>query len=352
VTSWPGAERCVVEDAFTTSRSLPQTIEPEIDESFRALCSFRVPERSLVKIPNARLRSLPGPGGPVGLVVLPDTSFVGELVALTAAGRRSVLHEEPSYRERLPRRPPRMDGNFYAFLGLGVYHYYHWSHDLVMGSRGIADLLPRDAQIVVPDPLRQFQMETLALLGLDDHPRIPFPAGECWELENLYVVTPRLKTQIDSVEPFCWFREAAMSRYGVREVVPTRRLYLSRRDDTHWRTTNEHEVETLLAHHGFQTVMPGRLSFREQIELFGEAEVIVGTGAGLFNMVFSPPATKVLQFQERTHIVHALWTEAAALGIDYHYVLGDTVPNPDAANADIHMPTDKLQASLRAMRLA
>jgi hypothetical protein len=343
VPSWRGAERWIIDPAFTTSRPLPKTIEPEVHAGFAPLCTFPVPERALVKIPSARIR------GQFGLVVLPNGEFVGELVALTPAGRHSMLRAEAAYHKPLPAHAVQKRGSFSAVLGFGVHHYYHWCHDLIMGMRGIADKLPPGTQLIVPEKMEPFQTETLGLLGLDDHPRVPFPTGEFWELENLYVVTPRLKTQIDSSEPYRWFRNAVMDRYGGREVKPTRRLYLSRRHDGHWRTTNEPEVESFLAEHGFETVAPGELSFRAQIELFEQAETIVGTGAGLFNMTFSPPGTKVLQFQESTHMVHALWTGAAAMGLDYHYVLGDTVPNPGGANADIHVPIAKLEASLRAM---
>jgi capsular polysaccharide biosynthesis protein len=189
----------------------------------------------------------------------------------------------------------------------------------------------------------------LDLLELDDHPRVPFPRGAFWELENLYVVTPRLKAQIDSPEPYRWFRERAMERYGISGVRPSRKLYLTRRFDNHWRTTNEEEVEAFLSERGFETVAPATMSFREQIELFGQAEVIVGTGAGLFNMVFAPPGTKVLQLQETSHMEPALWMMAAAIDVEYHYVLCDAVPNPEHFNADIHVPIDKLEASLLAM---
>lgn len=285
-----GAERWVIDPAFTTSRPLPKTIEPQVHPSFAPLCSFPVPERALVKIPNGRVR------GQVGLVVLPNGEFAAELVALTPAGRHSMLRAEPCYFEPLPKHALQKGGNFYPVLGLGVDHYYHWSHDVIMGMRGIADTLPSDTQLIVPERMQPFQIETLALLGLDDHPRVPFPAGAFWELENLYVVTPRLKTQIDSSEPYRWFRE--------------------------------------------------------QIDLFGRAEVILGTGAGLFNMVFSPPGTKVLQFQEESHMVHALWTAAAAMNFDYHYFFCDSVPNQDRAIADIHVPIEKLEASLQAMAVS
>lgn len=281
--SWEGAEYSVVEPARTTTRPLPKTIEPAVHSSFAPLCSFPVPERALVKIPNGRIR------GQFGLVILPNGEFAGELVALTPAGRHEMLCPEPSYYEPIPKHAKPKGGNFYAVLGFGVDHYYHWGHDLIMGMRSIVDRLPPETHLIVPPKMKPFQIETLGLLGLDNHRTVAFPKDEIWELENLYVVTPKLKTQIDTVEPYRWFRQAAMERYGVREVRPTRRLYLTRRHDRHWRTINEHEVEAFLADRGFETVAPGTLSFREQVELFGQADIIVGTGAGLFNMTFSPP---------------------------------------------------------------
>ena len=340
----------MLDPAFTTTRPLPKTIEAEVDPSFAPMCSVPVPERALVKIPGARIRSVAAPQHKeVALVVLPDDAFVGELVALTPGGRRSMLRAEPSYGARLPSNPVQKEGNFCALLGFAVHHYYHGSHDLVMSLRGVAPMLPPDTQIIVPKDIRPFQIETLALLGLDDHPRVPYPAGACWELGQLFVVTPKLKTQIDSPEPFRWFREAAMERYGIGEAAPTRRLYLSRKHDGHWRTTNEPEVERFLGERGFETVAPGTLSFREQIELFGQAEIIVGTGAGLFNLVFAPPGAKVLQFQEARHIVHALWTAASAMGFDYHYVLCDSVSHRGGPSIDIHVPIARLGTALETM---
>lgn len=342
--SWPGATREVVDPPFTTTRPLPKTTESTVDPSFVPLCEYPVAERAVVKLPGARLR------GQIGVVFLPDGQVVGELAALTPAGRRAMLGPEPDYHRPLPARAVEKAGNFCAVLGFGVGHYYHWSHDLVIGMRRTEQALPPDTQLIVPETLKPFQRATLDLLDLDGHPRVNFPKGEVWEFENLYVVTPRLKTQIDSSEPYRWFRERAMARYGIVEVEPTRRLYLSRRHDGHWRTVNEPEVEEVLAELGFETVEPATMSFREQIELFGQADAIVGTGAGLFNMVFSPPGTKILQFQEPNRIVHALWAQAAAMGFDYHYVLCDPVPN-GRRNADIRVPLDKLRTSLAALDL-
>lgn len=133
VERYPGAERWVLDSSFITTRPPPRTIEDSVDPSFEALYSFPVPERALVKVPNARIRSVKAPWyEDLALILLPTGEFVGELVALTPAGRRSVLRRAPSYYERLPSRPVEKEGNYYAFLGVGSMHYYHWSHDLIM----------------------------------------------------------------------------------------------------------------------------------------------------------------------------------------------------------------------------
>lgn len=341
--SWGGAEYVVLEAAGTTTRPRPKTIEPEVHASFAPLYSFPVPERALVTVPNGKIR------GRYGLVILPNGEFAGELVAMTPEGRHAMLRAEPSYFEPLPTRPVRKKGRFYSLLGFGVNNYYHFTHDILMRMRGITDRLPSDTQLLVPEKMTRFQLDTLDVLGLDAHPRVPFPADELWELERLYVVKPISKTQIDSAEHFRWYRKLAMDRQGVREGVPTKRLFVTRRNDRYWRATNEEEVESFLSSRGFETVSPGELSFREQIELFAQGEIIVGTGAGMTNMVFSPPGTKVLQLQENNHFVHTAWTMAAALGFDYHYFLCDIVPNPGQPAVDIHVPIAKLEASLAQM---
>jgi hypothetical protein len=341
--SWDGAEYSAIEPACTTTRPLPETIEPSVHSSFVPLSSYPVPERAMVTIPNGRIR------GRSGLVLLPSGEFAGELVALTPEGRYSMLRAEPAYYSPLPTRPLRKAGRFYPVLGFGVDNYYHFSHDIIMKLRRVAAQLPADTQLLVPEPMTAFQRGALALAGLDDHPRLPFSGDELWELEKLCVVTPVAKTQIDTAEHYRGYRKLAMARMCIREGGPTKRLFVSRRDDRYWRATNEEAVETFLSARGFEVVSPARLSFREQIELFAQAEVIVGTGAGMTNMVFARPGTKVLQLQEPRHVIHAFWTMAAALEFDYHYFFCDVVENPGAAAVDVHVPIGKLEASLAQM---
>lgn len=336
-----GAEYTAIDPERTTNRPLPKTIEAEVHRSFGPLCSFPVPERALVKIPNARIR------GQFGLVILPNGEFAGQLVAVTPEGRHAMLRAEPTYYRSLPSQPTqKRKGSFYSLLGFGVNNYHHFSHDIIMRMRDIVWRLPPGVQFLVPEKMTSFQREILDLVGLSNYPLVPMGAEELCELEVLYVVSPLLKTQFDSAEPFLWYRKIVMESCGIRESQPTRRLYVTRRHDRYWRATNEEEVESFLATHGFQTISPGRLSVRGQIEAFADAQIIVGTGAGMTNMVFAPFGAKVVQLQETNHTVHSVWTMAAALGMDYHYFFCDVVPNAGATVVDIHVPIEKLEASL------
>lgn len=341
VSSYSAAEYIVLDPPHRRTRPLPKTVESEIEESFISASSYDVPERALVEIPGARVR------GQWGMAVLPNGEFIGELVALTEQGRHSILRGLPAYTDPLPRRPRRRRGAYYMVLGVGVTNYGHFIHEIVMSLSRVVDQLPAEVQLLVPSKMAHFQLESLDLLELRGHKRIPFPEDELWELDTLYVIVPRQSSLIvDTPDHYRRYREAAQRKYGYAGVKRNRRWFLTRKHDRHWRVTNEDEVERVLSRYGFETIAPAMLTFQEQVEKFSQAEIIVGTGSGLMNMVFSPSGAKVLQFQDPSHVIDYFWNMAAVLGIDYHYFLCDVVDNAGQADADLHVPIDKLKASL------
>jgi hypothetical protein len=54
-----GADYRVLEPARVIERPPPKTVEPQVDPSFERLCSFPLPERVLVKVPNAGIVGIP-----------------------------------------------------------------------------------------------------------------------------------------------------------------------------------------------------------------------------------------------------------------------------------------------------
>ena len=77
-----------------------------------------------------------------------------------------------------------------------------------------------------------------------------------------------------------------------------------------------------------QSVLAEDLSFRDQMNLFRHAKVIVAThGAGLANTLFCQPGARVIEVTSRNH-VRRTWDFAklaVARGVDYHVAVVDAV---------------------------
>jgi capsular polysaccharide biosynthesis protein len=118
-------------------------------------------------------------------------------------------------------------------------------------------------------------------------------------------------------------RELAIHGYGLSPSRPHRRLYINRNDTRKRRIANEAEIWPSFARRGFQNVTAAKLSFRDQVALFAEAEMVAGPhGAGFSNLLFAPKSAKVLEISnlERVKSVYFLLTKA--MGQQYFSVVG------------------------------
>jgi hypothetical protein len=128
------------------------------------------------------------------------------------------------------------------------------------------------------------------------------------------------------------------------------RLFITRANAQRRRVVNEADVTACLHSHGFRAVDPGTLSFRQQVELFADAAVVVGPhGAGLTNAAFMAPGGAVV---ELTHTGRAVWTfheVACASGHAYACVVGDMTSGDDQPIfADFKVDVDAVDAAVRA----
>lgn len=83
----------------------------------------------------------------------------------------------------------------------------------------------------------------------------------------------------------------------------SRLIYISRSRASHRRIANELPLSDSLRGIGFQVVYAEELSFREQVELFSDAKVVVSVhGAGLSNSVFMRPGGTVIEIAQRPNI--------------------------------------------------
>ncbi len=87
--------------------------------------------------------------------------------------------------------------------------------------------------------------------------------------------------------------------------------------------TNEAELVDRLIELGFQIVNPELHGFVDQISMFSAADFVLGLGgAGMFNVVFCRPATKVVTIESSTVFINDHSRLFAACGLSYGVIFG------------------------------
>jgi capsular polysaccharide biosynthesis protein len=277
---------------------------------------FRAP--FVASIPSARVL------GPDGCVITPDQGILRE--SLWSSG---LFQQNRIYRSlRLP--PPRsLSGSYYTIASPFSPGYYHW----------VVEVLPRlfayeseaiGARLVVNSPLNHWQLESLELLGFGREDLVEL-GQDYLQLENLYFPA------YIGINPYClhWLRERLFASVAL-EPTP-KRVYISRRLASRRRLLNESEIESVLRRHGFVIAEPETLSFAQQVQLFAQAEMIVGIhGAGLANIVFAPSGCKVMEILDPNHIGVMYYLLAETLQHQYQSCIGESVADESLRHGGAH----------------
>jgi capsular polysaccharide biosynthesis protein len=147
-----------------------------------------------------------------------------------------------------------------------------------------------------------------------------------------------------------------------REVFPRylyqgRRIWISRAGTRV--VANEADIIDTLCAIGFEPVRLETLSVAEQIQLFSSAQCVAGPhGAGMSNLIFCPPHTKVLEIFAPRYVNPAYWYLAQACGHEFHYLMAPGEDPPlagrdwcagDADNVTIDL--EQLRAAVAALKL-
>lgn len=173
--------------------------------------------------------------------------------------------------------------------------YGHWITDCLMRLEGVEryqEMTGRKPLLIINPNLRAWQVDSLKLLGYGVDDYIQWK----WNLKRFNVerlVVPSFRRQGTWIEPSAcqWLRQRMLSNLPPiekQELPFSRRIYISRMKGSGRRVINEDEVMEVLKPFGFISYTLENMNFLEEVRLFSQAEIIVGShGSGLTNMVFS-----------------------------------------------------------------
>jgi capsular polysaccharide biosynthesis protein len=234
-------------------------------------------------------------------------------------------------------------------------NYFHWLFESVPRLRLLTlagyDLSQID-HFVVSQVQQRFQVQTLLLLGIPFEKLLPGHKAKVLECSQLLIPSLPAPPMVFPSWTIDFLRGSFIQ--AAEPMLDRQRLFISRRLAARRRLANEAAVEECLRPAGFKTVCLENRSFAEQVGLFASASVIVAVhGAGLANLAFSSPGTKVVELVGPTFVNHCYRGLAQALGMSYCEVIGTlaTKPRRRPEEDDFYAEPARLQQALERVGL-
>lgn len=217
------------------------------------------------------------------------------------------------------------------------FNYFHWMFDVLPRLELLRQSGYEYDRIVInrgkhfSKEYCQFQDESLQLLNIPKDKLIEVDAHSHLLAKELIVSGPTAYTAHVSKNVCTFLRKEFLEKGAISKVSGNERIFISREDALHRPLLNENEVYSELQKYGFKRVKLSTLSFIEKIELFHSAKVIVSPhGAGLTNLVFCNPATKVIELFTPTYLVPCFYIISQHLDLHYSSLIGESVPMEDS----------------------
>jgi capsular polysaccharide biosynthesis protein len=219
-----------------------------------------------------------------------------------------------------------------AFLDMPIFRneFYHTvaqylSRLALLQKKGLLD----GHALLMPDNLGGGAYAVLDAMGIDRKRLVLAPSGHNVRLNTALMPSPSFEMRKPQRAEMYALRDLILSRHGAGGPQD-KKIYISRRNLNNRILTNEPELEAIAQELGYVVVQPETLPFNDQVTLFSQAKVIVGsTGAGLVNMVHAPAGATVVCMTIKDHAIDFWPVMAKDLGHDFAFLAGQSF-FPDA----------------------
>jgi capsular polysaccharide biosynthesis protein len=304
----------------------------QVPDAFRTSLKFPVYDKTLLKIKGVGMR------GPDGLLFLPDGTICHQNFWALEQVEAALGFSRFSSKKKVTKR-----GNYWPlifFWGLG---YYHWFNDVLSTLHGNLELVPEDTRFIVPAGMDGFHWRSLELLGIGKDRLEIFDGSEDWELENLWWQPPAAHPDNQTPGAMQWIGQTVAQKLSSQAQSYSKKVYIQRTLPHARVVVNEYEFLPALQDMGFGIYRTETMPFDEQVKLFAGAELIVAPhGAGLTNMIFSKPGTRVVEILAKGYERRCYWTLATELGHQYRFCLGQPKFPERKGEPDIEFDNQKI----------
>ena len=216
-----------------------------------------------------------------------------------------------------PRIKKKIKGSVISLLAGGGANnnYFHWLYDVLPRLGILEDTIEKikPDYYLIPNNKHSFQEDTLKLLGISQNKLLPsynyrhFSFDEIYITDHPYNLTNNTLIDHENI-PFwiCeWLKKKFLFKNDANDIddIRVKKIFIDRDDvdpkrNSNRRISNENELRSLLKKENFQFIKLSEISFLNQINIFQNANIILGLhGAGFANLSFCKSGTKVVEIR-------------------------------------------------------
>lgn len=195
-------------------------------------------------------------------------------------------------------------------------NYYHVLSEKVFGMR-LLELFDSKIPIIYTGDQFRLVEQFAAKMGVDPSRLVKFEDARNWLIEKAALIYPG---------PYSWSQSTFefFGKFASRDRKPFRKIYITRMG-TSREFTNGHELRLVAEKYGYEVIYPEQLSIDEQIRVFSEAKaVIAGHGAGLANVAFMPPGSRVIELFPRDLFKPDYYLRTRGNAMKYSFLIADS----------------------------
>jgi Glycosyltransferase 61 len=197
-------------------------------------------------------------------------------------------------------------------------NYYHWMLEALARIHLIQQSNIKIDKYVINHRSLPYQLETLRACRIPED-RIIVPDQD-FHLKAKQLVVPSY-VNLPNAWSCRYVRDLLLNKERIQKNEEYERIYILRKNRR--RIKNEIEILQVLEDYGFKSISPEAMSVQKQIEVFHSAKIIVGAhGAGLANLVFCDPGTRVIELFASSYIEPHYWLISRLMNLDYRFIIG------------------------------
>lgn len=284
--------------------------------TFQKIHSGEVIQPFVVSIPHGRFWGAHG-----GAVITPNHKLIEDISIEPGLFQKNFnFHLFKNKFPPIPRFYPENVAVLHASYG---FNYFHLMFDIAARL----DLLRRSnipIQRYVTNHSLPIQDEILSLLGIPREQRIEGASNLILQAKEL-VIPSYTGSSLGLVPKWAcdFLREELLLKRNVEKLAGYERIYISRVMASHRKVVNEKEIMNVLAPLGFKHIILENESIVRKIQIFHSANVVIAPhGAGLTNLLFCNPGTKVIELFSPNWMVSCFKMISHYYGLDYYELMG------------------------------